>query len=420
MDFGDVPDRGRSSTLTVEVARCRDGDPGTPDQPRHQARRLQPLRGDLRARADHRGRPVTAIRGNDDDPLSRGYICPKGVSIADVHADPDRLRRPVRRVGEGRTPSWVEIGWDEALDLVADGLAARSTEHGRNAVGVYLGNPNAHSLGSATHGIPIVKSLRTRNRFSASSVDQIPHQFVGVAAVRPPAAAAGPRHRPDVVLPGLRRQPDGLQRLADDGARLPATGCATSRRAAAGWWCSTRGAPRPPRSRPSTTSSGPAPTPWCCWRCSTCCSTRDSTRPPAYVDGADAGRRRGRRLHPGARRAGQRRAGRGHPADRARVRGGRRGGGVRPDRRVDARLRLGLPVGDPAAQPADRQPRPRGRGALPRARRSTSSDGASSGPATSTSGAAGSATSRSSPASCRSRRSARRSRRRATARSARC
>ena len=41
---------------------------------------------------------VTAIRGNDADPLSRGYICPKGVSMADVYADPDRLRRPVRRV----------------------------------------------------------------------------------------------------------------------------------------------------------------------------------------------------------------------------------------------------------------------------------------------------------------------------------
>ncbi len=50
--------------------------------------------------------------------------------------------------------------------------------HGRDAVGVYLGNPNAHSLGFATHGIAMVKSLRTRNRFSASSVDQVPHQFV--------------------------------------------------------------------------------------------------------------------------------------------------------------------------------------------------------------------------------------------------
>ncbi len=117
---------------------------------------------------------VTGIRGNPDDPLSRGYICPKGVALADVYDDPDRLRRPVRRVGD----DWEEIDWDEALDLVATGLADALNRHGRDAVGVYLGNPNAHALGSATHALPFVKSLRTRNRFSASTVDQVPHQLV--------------------------------------------------------------------------------------------------------------------------------------------------------------------------------------------------------------------------------------------------
>ena len=67
---------------------------------------------------------VTGIRGNEADPLSRGYICPKGVSMADVYDDPDRLRRPMRRVGAGDDATWEEIGWDEALDLVADRLAA--------------------------------------------------------------------------------------------------------------------------------------------------------------------------------------------------------------------------------------------------------------------------------------------------------
>ena len=112
--------------------------------------------------------------------------------------------------------------------------------------------------------------------------------------------------------------------------------------------------------------------------------------------------RGGRRVHPGARRAGQRRRRRGHPPDHPGVRGRRRRRGVRPDRRLDARLRLGLPVGDPVPQPAHRQLRPRGRRAVPRARRSTRSAAGSSGPATTTSGAAGSAASRSSPASCRS------------------
>ena len=119
---------------------------------------------------------VTAVRGNPDDPLSRGHICPKGVAIADVHADPDRLRRPVRR--DRSTGEWTEIGWDEAFDLVADRLAATINAHGRDAVGIYLGNPNVHSLGSMTHGIGLVKALRTRNTYSATSVDQLPHQLL--------------------------------------------------------------------------------------------------------------------------------------------------------------------------------------------------------------------------------------------------
>jgi anaerobic selenocysteine-containing dehydrogenase len=124
------------------------------------------------------GPKVVSIRGNRNDPLSRGHICPKGVALADVYEDPDRLRRPVKRVGDGADAEWVEISWDEALNLTADGIAAAINAHGRDALGVYLGNPNAHSLGAQTHGVTMVKTFKTRNKFSASSVDQVPHQFV--------------------------------------------------------------------------------------------------------------------------------------------------------------------------------------------------------------------------------------------------
>ncbi len=117
---------------------------------------------------------VTGIRGNPEDPLSRGYICPKGVAFADVYDDPDRLRRPLLRRGQ----DWTEIGWEEALDLVADRLAETINRYGRDSVGVYLGNPNVHALGSATHALPFVKALGTRNRFSATTVDQAPAQLV--------------------------------------------------------------------------------------------------------------------------------------------------------------------------------------------------------------------------------------------------
>ncbi len=120
------------------------------------------------------GERITDLRGNPDDPLSRGHICPKALALQDVYEDPDRLRHPVRRTKTG----WQEIGWDEALDLVADGLARAVTEHGRDALAIYLGNPNVHSLGSMTHGTAMVRSFRTRNKFSATSVDQLPAQLV--------------------------------------------------------------------------------------------------------------------------------------------------------------------------------------------------------------------------------------------------
>ena len=56
------------------------------------------------------GREVVSVRGNADDPLSRGHICPKGVAIADVYADPDRLRRPVKRV----VATVAAAGWRSA------------------------------------------------------------------------------------------------------------------------------------------------------------------------------------------------------------------------------------------------------------------------------------------------------------------
>lgn len=123
---------------------------------------------------EHVAGRVTAIRGDPDDPLSAGHLCPKAVALQDLHEDPDRLRRPVRRDGD----RWVTMAWDEALDLVARQLRAVQAHHGRDAVAVYLGNPTVHSLGAMLFAPPLVRALRTRNRFSATSVDQLPHHLV--------------------------------------------------------------------------------------------------------------------------------------------------------------------------------------------------------------------------------------------------
>jgi anaerobic selenocysteine-containing dehydrogenase len=118
------------------------------------------------------GDKIEVIRGDRDDPFSRGHICPKAVALQDVHSDPDRLRHPVRRMGGG---TWKRLSWNEALDEVGDRLRAIQKTSGNDAVGLYVGNPSVHNWGSLLFGPPLSRALRTRNRFSATSVDQLPH-----------------------------------------------------------------------------------------------------------------------------------------------------------------------------------------------------------------------------------------------------
>ena len=119
------------------------------------------------------GESIQSIRGDKDDPLGRGHICPKAVALQDIHEDPDRLKYPLRRTPGG----WKRIGWDEAFDEVASRLKDIQGRHDRDAVGVYLGNPNVHNYGSILFLRPLLKALGTRNRFSATSLDQLPHML---------------------------------------------------------------------------------------------------------------------------------------------------------------------------------------------------------------------------------------------------
>jgi anaerobic selenocysteine-containing dehydrogenase len=120
------------------------------------------------------GERIVSIRGDDADPFSRGHICPKAVALKDIHDDPDRLRQPMKRVGE----AWQEISWDEAIALAADRLAAISNTHGNNAVGFYAGNPSVHNVGTLLSVPMLSRVLKTKSAFSATSVDQLPQQLV--------------------------------------------------------------------------------------------------------------------------------------------------------------------------------------------------------------------------------------------------
>ncbi len=120
------------------------------------------------------GNEILSIRGDDADPLSHGHICPKAVALKDIYEDPDRLRRPMRRIGD----RWEEMSWEAAFDLVAEKLLAIHKMHGANSIAAYLGNPSVHNYGVLTTSSNFIGPLKTRSRYSATSVDQLPHQLL--------------------------------------------------------------------------------------------------------------------------------------------------------------------------------------------------------------------------------------------------
>ena len=116
---------------------------------------------------------VTEVRGDAEDVFSRGYICPKGVALGELHADPRRLTTPLVRNADG---GLAPASWDQAFDVIRTRLRTIVTEHGPQSVALFLGNPNVHNLSGAFYLPAFIKALGTTQRFSASTVDQMPKQ----------------------------------------------------------------------------------------------------------------------------------------------------------------------------------------------------------------------------------------------------
>ncbi|MFE9859334.1 molybdopterin-dependent oxidoreductase [Streptomyces sp. NPDC005780] len=116
------------------------------------------------------GARVTGARGDREDVFSKGFICPKGASIGGLDEDPDRLRAPLVR----KDGVLTEASWGEAFDTIARALPALAQEHGPQAVGVVLGNPNVHTMAGALYPPALLAALRTRSLFTASTLDQMP------------------------------------------------------------------------------------------------------------------------------------------------------------------------------------------------------------------------------------------------------
>lgn len=120
------------------------------------------------------GKEILSIAGDKLNPFSQGHVCPKAMAMKDLYDDPDRIRTPMEKTAEG----WNEVSWEYALNKVATELFKTQQEHGVESVATYLGNPNAHNMGSILFGPHFYRALKSHNRYSATSVDQLPHHIV--------------------------------------------------------------------------------------------------------------------------------------------------------------------------------------------------------------------------------------------------
>jgi len=113
---------------------------------------------------------VARIRPDDNDVWSRGYICPKGAALGDLHHDPDRLRAPLVR----RDGGFVEVGWDEAFAEIENKLRPVLESDGLDAVTTYIGNPTAHNYSLSRYVAAFIPMSGIPRLYSAGTVDQWP------------------------------------------------------------------------------------------------------------------------------------------------------------------------------------------------------------------------------------------------------
>src|SRR5260221_6321028 len=144
-----------------------------------------------------RGREILSIRGDTQDVFSHGYICPKAYSLKELHADPDCIREPLVR----RDDRWLNVSWEDAFAEIESGLMPLLKEGGRDALAIYVGNPNAHNLASLLYLPVFLQAARTHNVFSASTLDQMPkHVSAGLMFGTVLSIPVPDLERPDYLL----------------------------------------------------------------------------------------------------------------------------------------------------------------------------------------------------------------------------
>jgi anaerobic selenocysteine-containing dehydrogenase len=112
---------------------------------------------------------IVDIRGDRDNPLSRGYACFKGLQAEEAHHGQSRLLHPLKRAAEG---TFEEISAQQALDEVATRICKLIERHGPDAIAVYFGNGSIFNATAVAMQASFLDAIGSRSRFTSYTIDQ--------------------------------------------------------------------------------------------------------------------------------------------------------------------------------------------------------------------------------------------------------
>jgi anaerobic selenocysteine-containing dehydrogenase len=135
---------------------------------------------------------VTRVRGDVEDPYSRGYLCPKGASLGLIDSDPGRLQSPLVRLHGELRP----VSWDDAFAEVERLIRPMVRRHGCDSLGLYTGNPIGHDFAMSLYLPVLQRAMKSKQQYSASTLDSTPHTVV---------AALMFGHQSTVAVPDIDR-----------------------------------------------------------------------------------------------------------------------------------------------------------------------------------------------------------------------
>lgn len=102
---------------------------------------------------------VVKVKGDPESPMSKGWMCIKGLNTPEIANHPDRLRRPLKHKGKRGSGEWKEVSWDEALDDIASLLDRFRKKSGPESIALGQGTGRHHYM----HTVRFANVLGTPN-----------------------------------------------------------------------------------------------------------------------------------------------------------------------------------------------------------------------------------------------------------------